>query len=91
MSNKLTLPSYPDRQNEMKKLATTSTIQTDPTENRKVGQDPMITSTISPSTKNLKLFKDPFLQIVDYPTPNMETTIGVEWIKIRHRLSTMAL
>ena len=34
----------------------------------------MITSTSSPSAKNLKLFKDPFLQIVDYPTPIMETT-----------------
>ena len=38
----------------------------------------MITSTTSPSTKKLKLFKDPFLQIVDYPTPTMETTIGEE-------------
>jgi hypothetical protein len=38
----------------------------------------MITSTMSPSTKKLKLFKDPFLQIVDYPTPTMETTIGEE-------------
>ena len=38
----------------------------------------MITSTTSPSTKKLKLFKDLFLQIVDYPTPTMETTIGEE-------------
>lgn len=38
----------------------------------------MIISTTSPSTKKLKLFKDPFLQIVDYPTPTMETTIGEE-------------
>ena len=38
----------------------------------------MITSTSSPSAKNLKLFKDPFLQIVDYPTPTMETKRGEE-------------
>ena len=43
-----------------------------------MGQDPMITTTTSPTTKKLKLFKDPFLQIVDYPTPTMETTIGEE-------------
>ena len=38
----------------------------------------MITTTTSPPTKKLKLFKDPFLQIVDYPTPTMETVIGEE-------------
>ena len=37
----------------------------------------MITTTSANlSTKNLKVFKDPFLQIVDYPTPTMETIIG---------------
>ena len=37
----------------------------------------MITTTsTSPSTKKLKVFKDHFLQIVDYPTPTMETIIG---------------
>ena len=30
MANKLTLPSDPDRQNEMINLGTTSTVQTDP-------------------------------------------------------------
>ena len=39
----------------------------------------MITTTsIIPSAKKLKLFKDPFLHIVDYPTPTMETIIGEE-------------
>ena len=78
MANKLTLPSDPDRHNEMMNLVTTSTIHTDPKRKRKVGQDPMITSTTSPPSKKLKLFKDPFLQIVDYPTPTMETTRGEE-------------
>ena len=36
---------------------------------------PTITST-SPSPKKLKVFKDPFLQIVDYPTPTMENVAG---------------
>lgn len=67
MENKLTLPSDPDRHNEMMDLATTSTVQTNPKGKRKVRQDPMITTTTSPSAKKLKLFKDPFLQIVDYP------------------------
>ena len=72
MTNKLTLPSDQEKQNKLMDLATTSSVPTDSKGKRKVGQDPMITSTNSPSTKNLKLFKDPFLQIVDYPTPTME-------------------
>lgn len=62
----------------MMNLVTTSTVQTGPKGKRKVGQDPMITSTTSPSTKKLKLFRDLFLQIVHYPTPTTETTIGEE-------------
>lgn len=76
MTNKLTLPSDLDRQSEMMDLTTTSNVQTYPKGKRKVGQDPMIATTTSPTTKKLKLFKDPFLQIVDYPTPTMETVIG---------------
>ena len=37
-----------------------------------------MTSPTSSSGKKLKLFKDPFLQIVDYPTPTMETSRGEE-------------
>ena len=59
-------------------LETTLNVQTDPKGKRKVGQDPMITTTTSPPSKKLKLPKDPFLQIVDYPTPTMETTIREE-------------
>ena len=32
-----------------------------------------MTSPTSSFGKKLKVFKDPFLQIVDYPTPTMET------------------
>ena len=74
MANKLTLPSDQERHNELMNLATTSSVPTDAKGKRKVGQDPMISSTTSPSTKKLKLLKDPFLKIVDYPTPTMETT-----------------
>ena len=60
-------------------LVTTSLVSTNSKGKRKVGQDPIVlTSTTSPLAKKLKLFKDPFLQIVDYPTPNMETSIGEE-------------
>ena len=77
LKNKLTLPSDLDMQSEMMDLVTTSNPQTDPKGKIKVGQDPMITTTsVSPSTKKLKVFKDPLLQIVDYPTPTMETIIG---------------
>ena len=77
MATKLTLPSDPKRHSEMMDLGTTSNVQTDPKGKRKVGQDPMITTTsASPTTKKLKLCKDPFLLIVDYPTPTMETIIG---------------
>ena len=78
MANKLTLPSDQERQNELMNLVTTSSAPMDAKGNRKVGQDPMITSTTSPSSKKLKLFKDPFLQIMDYPTPTMEATRGEE-------------
>ena len=77
MAKKLTLPSDLDIHSEMIDLVTNSNPQTDPKGKRKVGQDPVITTTYaSPSTKKLKVFKDPFLQIVDYPTPTMETFIG---------------
>ena len=37
----------------------------------------MVTTTsASPLAKKLKVFKDPFLHTVDYPTPTMETIIG---------------
>jgi hypothetical protein len=78
MANKLTLPLGSNKQNELINLTMTSTIQTDPKGKRKICQDPMIRSTTSPSAKKLKLFKDPFLQIVDYPTPTVETTKGEE-------------
>ena len=76
MENKLTLPSNLDKRSEMMDLETTSDVQTNPKGKRKVGQDPMITTTTaSPPAKKLKLFKDLFLQTVDYPTPTMETII----------------
>ena len=77
MANKLTLPSDPNRKSEMMDLVTTSNPKIDPKGKRKVVQDPMITTTSAiPSAKKLKVFKDPFLQIVDYPTPTMQTIIG---------------
>ena len=78
MANKLTLPSDQERHNELMNLVTTSSVPTDAKGKRKVGQDPIVTITTSPSTKRIKLFKDPFLQIMDYPTPTMETTRGEE-------------
>ena len=77
MANKLTLPSNPIRQSEIMNLVTALNPQTDPKGKIKVGQDPMITTTFaSPLAKKLEVFKDPFLQIEDYPTPTMETVIG---------------
>ena len=77
MANKLTLPTDPDKQSEMMDLVTTSNPQNDPKGKRKVGQDPTITTTsTSPPAKKLKVFKDIFLQIIDYPTPTMETNVG---------------
>ena len=61
----------------MMDLVTTSDPLTNPKGKRKVSQVPLVTTTsASPSTKKLKVFKDPFLQIVDYPTPTMETIVG---------------
>ena len=72
-----TLPTDPNRQSEMMDLVTTSDPLTDPKGKRKVSQVPLVTTTsASPSAKKLKVFKDPFLQIVDYPTPTMETIVG---------------
>ena len=77
MANKLTLPTDPDRQSETMDLVTTSYPLTDPKGKRKVVQAPMVaTTSAGPSTKKLKVFKDPFLQIVDYPTITMESIIG---------------
>lgn len=77
LANKLTVPTYHDRQTEMMDLVTTPHPLTDPKGNRKVSQVPLVTTTsASPSAKKLKVFKDPFLQIVDYPTPTIETVVG---------------
>ena len=76
MANKLTLRIDPDRQSEIMDLVTTSDPLTNPKGKRKLGQASMVTTTYAgPSTKKLKVFKDPFLQIVDYPTPTMETIV----------------
>ena len=77
MANKLTLPTDLDRQSEMMDLVTTSYPLTDPKGKRKVSQVPLVTTTSSsPSDKKIKVFKDPFLQNVDYPTPTMEIVVG---------------
>jgi len=77
MANKLTLPTNPDKKSEMMDLVTTSNALTDPKGKRKVSQVPLVIVTFAiPSAKQLKVFKDPFLQIVDYPTPTMETIVG---------------
>ena len=61
----------------MMDLITTPNPSFDPKGKRKMSliPFPVITST-SPSPKKLKVFKDPFLQIVDYPTPTMENVFG---------------
>ena len=80
MDNRLTLPTNPNRQSEMMDLVTTSDPLTEPKGKRKVGQAPLVTTTSAgPSAKKLKVVKDPFLQIVDYPTPTMETIVFVLW------------
>ena len=69
MTNKLALPTDPDRQSEMMDLVTTSYPLTKLKGKRKVSQVPLVTTTFAiPSAKKLKLFKDPFLYFVDYPT-----------------------
>ena len=77
MANKLTLHTDPDRETKMMDLITTPNPSTDPKGKRKMSliPFPVITST-SPSPKRLEFFKDPFLQIVDYPTPTMENSTG---------------
>ena len=77
MANKLTLPTDLDRKSEMMDLVTTLDPVNGPQGKRKVSQVPLVTTTsTSPLAKKLKLFTDPFLQIVDYLTPTMETMVG---------------
>ena len=58
-------------------LITTPNPSADPKGKRKMSLIPFptVTST-SPSPKKLGVFKDPFLQIVDYRTPTMENAAG---------------
>ena len=78
MANKLTLPSDQERQNELMNLVTTPSVPNDAKGKRKIGQDVVITGTTIPSAKKPNLLKDVFLQVVEYPTPTMETTRGEE-------------
>ena len=77
LANQLTLHTDLDRETKMMDLITTPNPSTDLKGKRKMSliPFPVITST-SPSPKRLKVFKDPFLQIVNYPTPTMENAIG---------------
>ena len=77
LENKLTLHTDPDRETEMMDLITTPNPSTEPKGKRKMSliAFPTITST-SPSPKKLRVFKDPFLQIVEYRTPTMENVAG---------------
>ena len=79
LENKLALHINPNMEKEMMDLITTPNTLIGPKGKRKMTliSFPVITST-SPSPKRLKLFKDPFLQIVDYPTPIMENVVGKE-------------
>ena len=61
MANKLTLPSDPEKQNELINLVTTPSIPIDAKGERKIGQEALVTSTTCPSAKKPKLFKDSFL------------------------------
>ena len=77
LANKLTLHTDPDRQTKMMDLVTTSNPLNDHKGKRKMSIVPLATTTsTSPSPKKIRVFKDPFLQIVDYPTPIMETATG---------------
>ena len=77
LANKLTLHNYPDRETKMMDLIRTPNPSIDPKGKRKMSLIPFptVTST-SPSPKKLRVFNDPFLQIVDYPTPTMENAAG---------------
>jgi hypothetical protein len=79
LENQLTLHTDPDRETVMMDLITTPNPSSNPKGKRKMSLIPfhIITST-SPSPKRLKVFKDPFLQIMDYPTPTMENVVGKE-------------
>ena len=78
MANMLILPSDQERKNQVLNLVTTPSIPTDAKGKRKIGQDVAMTGTTNSSVKKPKLFKDAFLQVVDYPTPTMESTKGKE-------------
>ena len=76
MANKSTLTTYPNMKSEMMDLVTTSDPLTSPKGKKKVSSVSLLTTTFaSPLAKKLKVFKDSFLQIVDYPTPTMETSV----------------
>ena len=77
LANKLTLPTDPNTKTEMMDLVTRTDPLTDPKGKRKVSQVPLVTIiSARPPTKKIKVFRDPFLHIVDYPTPTMETIVG---------------
>lgn len=77
LANKLTLHTDPDREIEMMDLITTSNPLNSPKGKRKMSLVPLTTiASTSASPKKLEVFKDPFLQIIDYPTPTIENVAG---------------
>ena len=78
MANKLTFLSNQETLIEPKNMDITPIVLIDKKGNRKIGQEILTISTVSPSSKKPKIVKDPFLQVVEYPTPTMELTKGKE-------------
>ena len=78
MANKLTFLTNEEKLNEPQSMDITLLVLADDKGKRKVGQEIGLVSTSNPTTKKLKIVKDPFLQVVEYPTPTMELEEGKE-------------
>ena len=78
MANKLTFLYDQEKLNEPKNMDITPLVLADDKGKRKIGQQILTINTSIPTSKKPKIVKDPFLQVVEYPTPTMELAKGKE-------------
>ena len=78
MANKLTFLTDEEKLDEPRNMDMTALVMADDKGKRKIGQENEAISTSNPTAKKLKIVKDPFIQVVEYPTPTMELPKGNE-------------
>ena len=76
MANKMTFITNEEKLDEPQNMDITPLVLADDKGKRKIGQEIVAVNTSNPTAKKLKIVKDPFLQVMEYPMLTMELEKG---------------